>query len=214
MQNSSHYIKILSLQSHLLILHFMIHRNFSENRDLRSSRDYFLLIKLSSSSVVTSIWSHQNRIFIFVLIDSSTTSKISRYEKNHLDLNKSSRLNDRKTTSFEINRLIKKLTIRIVLNKQMRFEVESFLHEELNDDVMRQKSTDQIRWSNHLIKKISFRKESSSARSRFATSSTHLIISNYHDIASSTTFQHFFSFFSFDDQMYVNLWFFSFVRWS
>jgi hypothetical protein len=41
MKNSAHYIKILSLQSHLLIFHFMIHRDFSENRDLRSSRDFF-----------------------------------------------------------------------------------------------------------------------------------------------------------------------------
>jgi hypothetical protein len=28
-------------------------------------------------------------------------------------------------------------TIRIVQNKQMRFEIESFMHEESNDDVMR-----------------------------------------------------------------------------
>jgi hypothetical protein len=28
-------------------------------------------------------------------------------------------------------------TIRIVSNKQMRFEFESFMHEELNDDVVR-----------------------------------------------------------------------------
>jgi hypothetical protein len=188
-ENPPHYIEILLLQSHLLIPHLMIHRDLSENRDLRSSRDYFLLIKLSSSSVVTSIWFHQNRILIFVLIDLSTISKINKYEKNHLDLNKSSRLNDRKTTRFEINRLIKKLTIRIVSNKQMRFEVESFMHEEMNDDVMRQKSIDQIRWSNHLVKKISSRKKSSSSRSRFAISSTHFIISTYHDIASST-FQH------------------------
>ncbi len=189
MKKSSHYIEILLLQSHLLIFHLMIHRDSSENRDLRSSRDYFLLIKLSSSSVVTSIWSHQNRILIFVLIDLSAISKISRYERNHLDLNKSSRLNDRKTTRFEVNSLMKKLTIRIVSNKQMRFEVESFMHKELNNDVMRQISVDQIRWSNHLIKKISFRKESFSARSRFAISPSHLIISNYHGTALSTTFQ-------------------------
>ncbi len=168
----------------------MIHRDFSENRDLRSPRNYFLLIKLSSSSVVTSIWFHQNRILIFVLIDLSTISKISRYERNHLDLNKSSRLNDRRTTRFEINKLMKKLTIRIVSNKQMRLEVVPFMHKELNDDVMRQKSADQIRWSNHLIKKISSRKESSSARSRSAISSTHLTTSNYHGTASPTTFQH------------------------
>jgi hypothetical protein len=185
MRNSSHYIKILLLQSHLLILHLMIHRDSSENRDLSSSRDYFLLIKLSSSSVVTSIWSHQNRIFIFVLIDFSTISKISKYERNHLDLNKSSRLNNRRTTRFEVNILMKKLTIRIVSNKQMRFVIESFMHEELNDDVMRQKSADQIRWSNHLIFLVFLEKINSSGRSRFAISSTHLIISTYHSTASS-----------------------------
>jgi hypothetical protein len=41
-------------------------------------------------------------------------------------------------------------TIRIVSNKQMRFEVESFMHKESNDDVMRSKSVDrsddQIIW--------------------------------------------------------------------
>jgi hypothetical protein len=68
---------------------------------------FFLLIKLSSSFVVTSIWSHQNRILIFVLIHFSTISKISKYERNHLDLNKSSRLNDRKTTRREVNKLMK-----------------------------------------------------------------------------------------------------------
>jgi hypothetical protein len=85
MRNSSHYIKILSLQSHLLIFHLMIYRDSFENRDLRSSRDSFLLIKMSSSFVVTSIWSHQDRIFIFELFDFSTISKISKYERNHLD---------------------------------------------------------------------------------------------------------------------------------
>jgi hypothetical protein len=151
MRKSLHYIKILSLQSHLLIFHLMIYRNLSENRDLWSSRDYFLLIKMSSSSVVISIWSHQNRILIFVLIDLSTISKISKYERNHLDLNKSFRLNDRRTTRFEVNKLMKKLTIQIVSNKQVRFVIELFMHEKLNDDVMRQISIDQIRWSNHLI---------------------------------------------------------------
>jgi hypothetical protein len=137
MRKSSHYIAILFLQSHLLIFHFMIHRDSSENRDLSSSREFFLLIKSSSSFVVISIWSHQNRIFIFVLIDLSTISKISKYKRNHLDLNKSSRLNDCKTIRFEINILVKKLTIRIVSNKQMRFEIESFMHEECNNDVMK-----------------------------------------------------------------------------
>jgi poly-D-alanine transfer protein DltD len=137
MRKSVHYIKILSLQSHLLISHLMIYRDFSENRDLQSSRDFFLLIKLSSSFVVTSIWFHQDRILIFEFIDFSTISKISKYEKNHLDLNKSSRLNDRRMTRFEVNTLMKRLTIRIVSNKQMRFEIESFMHEECNDDVVR-----------------------------------------------------------------------------
>jgi hypothetical protein len=150
MKNPSHYIEFLFLQSHLLISHLMIHRDFSKNRDLRSSRDYFLLIKMSSSFVVTSIWFHENRILIFEFFDFSTFSNINKYEKNHLDLNKSSRLNDRKTTRFEINILMKKLTIRIVSNKQMWFMIESFMHEELNDDVMKQKSIDQIKWSNHL----------------------------------------------------------------
>jgi hypothetical protein len=30
-----------------------------------------------------------------------------------------------------------KLTIRIVSNKQMRFEIESFMHKESNDDVVK-----------------------------------------------------------------------------
>jgi hypothetical protein len=107
MKKSTYYIKILLLQSHLLIFYFMIHRDSFENRDLRSSRESFLLIKSSSSFVVTSIWSHQNRILIFVFIDHSTISKISKYERNHLDLNKSSRLNDRKTIRREINKLMK-----------------------------------------------------------------------------------------------------------
>ncbi len=80
-----------------------------------------------------------------MLIDLSAISKISKYERNHLDLNKSSRLNDRRITRFEVNILMKKLTIRIVSNKQVRSEVGSFMHEELNDDVMRQISADQIR---------------------------------------------------------------------
>jgi hypothetical protein len=106
-RNPPHYIEILSLQSHLLISHLMIHRDSFENRDLRSSRDFFLLIKMSSSFVVTSIWFHQNRILIFELFDFSTISKINRYERNHLDLNKSSRLNDRRTTRREVNKLMK-----------------------------------------------------------------------------------------------------------
>jgi hypothetical protein len=48
-------------------------------------------------------------------------------------------------------------TIRIVSNKQMRFEVESFMHKESNDDVMRQnsanKSDDQIIWFISLFRK-------------------------------------------------------------
>jgi hypothetical protein len=175
MRNPPHYIEILLLQSHLLILHLMIHRDSSEDRDLRSSRNYFLLIKLSSS--------HQDRILIFLLIDLSAISKISRYERNHLDLNKSSRLNDRKTTRFEVNILMKKLTIRTVSNKQVRPVTESFMHEELNDDVMRQKSADQIRWSNHLIFLVFLGKTNPSSRSRSATPPTHLTTSTYHSTA-------------------------------
>jgi hypothetical protein len=70
---------------YLLILHLLIHRDSSENRDLRLSRRFFLLIKLSSFFVVISIWSHQNCIFIFELIDLSTISKINKSERNHLD---------------------------------------------------------------------------------------------------------------------------------
>jgi uncharacterized short protein YbdD (DUF466 family) len=88
-------------------LHLMIHRDSFENRDLRSSRRFFLLIKSSSSFVVIAIWSHQNCIYIIVLIDFSTISKINKYERNYLDLNKSSRLNDRRTTRREINKLMK-----------------------------------------------------------------------------------------------------------
>jgi hypothetical protein len=48
-------------------------------------------------------------------------------------------------------------TIRIVSNKQMRFEVESFMHKESNDDVMKQnsinKSDDQIIWFINLSRK-------------------------------------------------------------
>jgi hypothetical protein len=50
-----------------------------------------------------------------------------------------------------------KSTIRIVSNKQMRFEVESFVHKESNDDVMKQnsinKSDDQIIWFINLFRK-------------------------------------------------------------
>jgi hypothetical protein len=81
-------------------------RSFWESRSSIVTR-FFLLIKLSSNFVVTSIWFHQNRIFIFVLIDLSTISKINKYEKNHLDLNKSSRLHDRRTTRRQINKLMK-----------------------------------------------------------------------------------------------------------
>ncbi len=48
-------------------------------------------------------------------------------------------------------------TIRIVSNKQMRFEVESFMHKESNDDVMRwnsiNKLNDQIIWFINLFRK-------------------------------------------------------------
>ncbi len=54
-KNSSSFI-------YLLISHLLIHRDLSENRDLRLSREFFLLIKLSSFFVVISIWFHQDRI--------------------------------------------------------------------------------------------------------------------------------------------------------
>jgi hypothetical protein len=48
-------------------------------------------------------------------------------------------------------------TIRIVSNKQMRFEIESFMHKELNDEVMKwnsiNKSNDQIIWFINLSRK-------------------------------------------------------------
>jgi hypothetical protein len=48
-------------------------------------------------------------------------------------------------------------TIRIVSNKQMRLEVESFMHKESNDDAVRQnsinKSDDQIIWFINLSRK-------------------------------------------------------------
>jgi predicted nucleic-acid-binding Zn-ribbon protein len=51
-------------------------------------------------------------------------------------------------------------TIRIVSNKQMRFEVESFMYKESNDEVMRwnsvNKSNDQIIWFINLFRKDSF----------------------------------------------------------
>jgi hypothetical protein len=78
------YRKSLSF-IYLLIFHFLIHRDSFENRDLRLSRRFFLLIKLSSFFVVTSIWFHQNRIFIFEFIDLSMISKINKSERNHFD---------------------------------------------------------------------------------------------------------------------------------
>jgi hypothetical protein len=88
---------------YLLISHFLIHRDSSENRDLRLSRRFFLLIKLSSFFVVTSIWFHQNRIFIFELIHFSTISKISKSEKNHLDWMTVKRLDAKSTNWWRID---------------------------------------------------------------------------------------------------------------
>jgi hypothetical protein len=62
----------------------------------------------------------------------------------------------------------------------MRFEVESFMHKKCNDDVMTWNLINQIKWSDHLIKKIFFRKKSSSTHSRFAISSIQFSISIYH----------------------------------
>jgi hypothetical protein len=133
---SSLYKNSLSTISFTDLLFHDSSRSFWESRSSIVTR-FFFLIKLFSNFVFISIWSHQNRILIFELIDFSTISKINKYERNHLDLNKSFRLNDRRTTRFEINILIKKLTKRIVSNKQMRFEVESFMHEKCNDDTMK-----------------------------------------------------------------------------
>ncbi len=88
---------------YLLILHLLIHRDSSENRDLRLSRRFFLLIKLSSFVVVISIWFHQDRIFIFEFIDSSTISKISKSEKNHLDWMIVERLDAKSTNWWKID---------------------------------------------------------------------------------------------------------------
>jgi hypothetical protein len=96
------YRKSLSF-IYLLISHLLIHRGSSEDRDLCLSREFFLLIKLSSFLVVTSIWSHQNRIFIFELIDSSTISKISKSERNHLDWMIVERLDAKSTNWWRID---------------------------------------------------------------------------------------------------------------
>jgi hypothetical protein len=137
------YRKSLSF-IYLLIFHLLIHRDSSENRDLRLSRELFLLIKLFSFFVVTSIWFHQNRIFIFELIDLSTISKISRFERNHLDWMIVKRLDANQQIDEES-------TIRIVSNKQMRLEVESFMHKESNDDVMKWNSINKSNDKSHLI---------------------------------------------------------------
>jgi hypothetical protein len=51
MKKSAHYIKTFLLQSHLLILHFMIHRDSSENRDFRSSRNFFFWLSCLRASL-------------------------------------------------------------------------------------------------------------------------------------------------------------------
>jgi hypothetical protein len=88
---------------YLLIFHLLIHRDSFENRDLRLSRRIFLLIKLSSFFVVTSIWSHQNRIFIFEFIDFSMISKINKSEKNHFDSMNVERLDAKSTNWWRID---------------------------------------------------------------------------------------------------------------
>ncbi len=88
---------------YLLIFHLLIHRDSSENRNLHLSRRFFLLIKLSSFFVVTSIWFHQNRIFIFELIDLSTILKISKFERNHLDWMIVKRLDAKSTNWWKID---------------------------------------------------------------------------------------------------------------
>jgi hypothetical protein len=96
------YRKSLSF-IYLLIFHFLIHRDLFENRDLRLSRKFFLLIKLSSFFVVISIWFHQNRIFIFELIDLSTISKINKSERNHFDWMTVERLDAKSTNWWRID---------------------------------------------------------------------------------------------------------------
>jgi hypothetical protein len=88
---------------YLLIFHLLIHRDSSENRDLDLSRKFFLLIKSFSFFVVTSIWSNQNRIFIFEFIDLSTISKISRFERNHFDWMTVKRLDAKSTNWWKID---------------------------------------------------------------------------------------------------------------
>jgi hypothetical protein len=70
MRNSAYYIENLSHSSIYWSLIFW----FIE-----------IHLRIETFFVVTSIWSHQNRIFIFEHIDLSTISKISRSERNHLD---------------------------------------------------------------------------------------------------------------------------------
>ncbi len=102
MRNSAHYIKNLFI--HLFIdLHFLIHRDSFKNRDLHLSREFFLLIKSSSFFVVISIWFHQDRIFIFEFIDLSTISKISKFERNHLDWMTVERLDAKSTNWWRID---------------------------------------------------------------------------------------------------------------
>jgi hypothetical protein len=96
---SSLYRKSLSFIYLLIFIFWFI----EIHRDLRLSRRFFLLIKSSSSLVVTSIWSHQNRIFIFEFIDLSTISKISKSERNHLDWMTVERLDTKSTNWWRID---------------------------------------------------------------------------------------------------------------
>jgi hypothetical protein len=72
-------------------------------------------------------------------------------------------------------------TIRIVSNKQMRLEVESFMHKESNDDVMRSKSTDQS--DDQIIWFLFFLEKTNQLYHVMIVSSYHLNF--YHCIVSS-----------------------------
>jgi hypothetical protein len=68
---------------------------------------------------------------------SFSNSLIFRQFRKSVDLNKIISIEWLQNDSMRSQQIDEKLTIRIVSNKQMRFEVESFMHKESNDDVVR-----------------------------------------------------------------------------
>jgi hypothetical protein len=72
-------------------------------------------------------------------------------------------------------------TIRIVSNKQMRLEVESFMHKESNDDVMKSKLIDRL--NDQIIWFLFFLEKTNQLYHVMIVSSYHLNF--YHCIASS-----------------------------